>query len=110
MSNTTKNKYFIVMLSSIGGSVLVTPKYLVFVCLEELLFSAVGLNGLTQLLLTWGGILDILFGHTMHSSKHRWELPVNYPVFTVVMVIYHYVERIWRILVTLNVFVYHIKS
>ena len=31
---------------------------------------------------------------------HRWELPGNYPVFTVVMVIYHYVERIWRILVT----------
>ena len=26
----------------------------------------------------------------------------NYPVFTVVMVIYHYVERIWRILVTPN--------
>ena len=32
--------------------------------------------------------------------KHRWELPDNYPVFTVVMVIYQYVERIWRILVT----------
>ena len=31
---------------------------------------------------------------------HRWELPGSYPVFTVVMVIYHYVERIWRILVT----------
>ena len=31
---------------------------------------------------------------------HRWELPGNYPVFTVVMVIYHYFERIWRILVT----------
>ena len=29
-----------------------------------------------------------------------WELPSNYPVFTVVMVIYHYVERIWRIPVT----------
>ena len=34
------------------------------------------------------------------SSTHRRELPGNYPVFTVVMVIYHYVERIWRILVT----------
>ena len=34
------------------------------------------------------------------ASGHRWELPGNYPVFTVVMVIYHYVERIWRILVT----------
>ena len=31
---------------------------------------------------------------------HRWELPGNYPVFTVVMVIYHYVERIWIIPVT----------
>ena len=31
------------------------------------------------------------------SSQHRWELPGNYPAFTVVMVIYHYVERIWRI-------------
>ena len=35
-----------------------------------------------------------------YSDKHRWELPGNYPVFTVVMVIYHYVERIWRVLVT----------
>ena len=34
------------------------------------------------------------------GGGHRWELPGNYPVFTVVMVIYHYVERIWRILVT----------
>ena len=38
---------------------------------------------------------------------HRWELPGNYPVFTVVMVIYHYVERFWRILVT-PVFKYNI--
>ena len=35
------------------------------------------------------------------SSPHRWELPGNYPVFTMVMLIYHYVERIWRILVSL---------
>ena len=34
----------------------------------------------------------------------RRELPGNYPVFTVVMVIYHYVERIWRIIVTPNFF------
>ena len=34
------------------------------------------------------------------AGKDRWELPGNYLVFTVVMVIYHYVERIWRILVT----------
>ena len=33
---------------------------------------------------------------------NRWELPIDYPVFTVVMVIYHYVDRIWRIRVTLN--------
>ena len=32
--------------------------------------------------------------------RYRWESPVNYPVFTVVMVIYHYFERIWRIIVT----------
>ena len=36
------------------------------------------------------------------GTGHRWELPGNYPVFTVVMVIYHYVERIWRIIVTPN--------
>ena len=40
-------------------------------------------------------------------SRQRWELPGNYPVFTVVMVIYHYIERIWRILVT-PVFKYNI--
>ena len=40
---------------------------------------------------------------------HRWELPGNYPVFTVVMVIYHYVERIWRILVT-PIFIYNIYN
>ena len=34
------------------------------------------------------------------TPRHRWELPGNCPIFTVVMVIYHYVERIWRILVT----------
>ena len=34
------------------------------------------------------------------SRGHRWELPGNYPVFTMVMVIYHYAERIWRVLVT----------
>ena len=34
------------------------------------------------------------------TTRHRWGLTGNYPVFTMVMVIYHYVERIWRILVT----------
>ena len=37
-----------------------------------------------------------------HSSRHIWELPGSYSVLTVVMIIYHYVERIWRILVTQN--------
>ena len=41
--------------------------------------------------------------------ENRWELQVNYPVFTVVTVIYHYVERIWRILVTPNL-LYNIKN
>ena len=27
---------------------------------------------------------------------HRLELPGNHPVFTMAMVIYHYVERIWK--------------
>ena len=34
------------------------------------------------------------------TGRHRWELPGNSPVFTVVMVIYHYFERIWIIIVT----------
>ena len=36
-------------------------------------------------------------------QNHRWELLGNYPVFTTVMVIYHYVERIWIIVVTPNI-------
>ena len=35
-------------------------------------------------------------------SIHTRKLPDNYPVLTMVMVIYHYVERIWRILITTN--------
>ena len=41
----------------------------------------------------WGRLGTLL-------RRHRWILPVNYPVFSVVMVIYHYVERICRVLVT----------
>ena len=41
------------------------------------------------------------------SWWNRWELPGNCPVFTVVMVNCHYVEIIWRILVTPN-FLYNI--
>ena len=37
-----------------------------------------------------------------HGGCHRWKLPGNCPVFDVVMVIYHYVEIIWRILVIPN--------
>ena len=36
------------------------------------------------------------------SYHHRWELLGDYHVFTVVMVVYHYVDRIWIILVTPN--------
>ena len=36
------------------------------------------------------------------SPDHRCELPGNYPVFTMVMIIYYHVARIWRILVTPN--------
>ena len=32
------------------------------------------------------------------TQKYRWELPVNYPVFTKVMVIYRYIERIGELL------------
>ena len=33
--------------------------------------------------------------------KHQWELPGNYPVFIVVMAIYHYVDRIGDFLLPL---------
>ena len=35
------------------------------------------------------------------GREHRWELPGDYPVFTMVMVTYHYVEIILIIIVTL---------
>ena len=40
--------------------------------------------------------------HVGNTMGHRCELPDNYPVFVMVMVIYHYVERIWIILITPN--------
>ena len=49
------------------------------------------------------GKVGVLYKEKVHVDRgkmHRWELPGNYPVFTVVMVIYHYVERIWKILVS----------
>ena len=33
--------------------------------------------------------------------SHRWEVPVNYPDFTIVMVIYNYVGRIGELSLTL---------
>ena len=47
----------------------------------------------------------VVLSHILVSPpgvRHRWELPGNYPVFIVVMVMYHYDEGIWRILVTPN--------
>ena len=32
---------------------------------------------------------------TLLTRTHRRELPVNYPVFTMVIIIHLYVERIW---------------
>ena len=50
----------------------------------------------------WGRLGTLL-------RRHRWVLPVNYPVFSVVMVIYHYVERICRVLVIPN-FLYNMNN
>ena len=45
----------------------------------------------------------VSFGCTMPGSmKHRCELPGNYPVFTVVMVIYTSVRRIMHYYLTPN--------
>ena len=52
-------------------------------------------------------IKDIIDAAILSTPEHRWELPGNYPIFTVVKVIYHYVDRIWRILVT-PIFLYNI--
>ena len=41
------------------------------------------------------------------ATNHRWKLTGNLPVLSVVMAIYHYIEIIWRILVTPN-FLYNI--
>ena len=49
-----------------------------------------------------------VYVHFYHCHvSHRWELPGDYPIFTVLMVIYHCVERIWKILITPN-FLYNI--
>ena len=41
------------------------------------------------------------------GPHYIWQLLSNYPVFIMVMIIYHYVERIWRIIVT-SIFLYNI--
>ena len=48
--------------------------------------------------------------HMVGSGRHRWGLLGKYPAFIMVMVIYHYVEKIWWILVTPDFFVWHIWS
>ena len=53
------------------------------------------------------GVMAVPVRHS--TAHHRCELLGNYPVFNVVMVIYHYVEIIWRILVTPN-FLYNIYN
>ena len=45
----------------------------------------------------------------VYTVAHRWDLPGNYPVFTTLMVIYYYIEIIWRILVT-PVFLYNLDD
>ena len=34
----------------------------------------------------------------MTSRLHRWQLPLNCPVFTVVIIIFHYIDRIEELL------------
>ena len=55
--------------------------------------------------------LPLAVGNLMLAALggHRWELPGNYPVLTVVMVIYYYVERTWRIIVAPE-FLYNIYN
>ena len=53
------------------------------------------------------GLIPFSDATTSFNLQHRWQLPGNYPVFNLVMVVYHYVETIWIILVTPN-FLYNI--
>ena len=56
----------------------------------------------------WIGIANILslarVSERYSVALHGGHLMVTYPIFAVVMVIYHYIERIWRILITPNFF------
>ena len=61
----------------------------------------IAMNLTSKTMKTRGGVKPL--SRSKYSNpppRHRWESPGNYPVFTAVMVIYHYVERIWRILVS----------
>ena len=49
-----------------------------------------------------GVFLSVILVDTIASAANtprdnRWGILGNYPVFTTLMVIYHYVEKIWRI-------------
>ena len=82
-------------------TMLVTPPTFIFpyVCMEYCIISGLLIP------IFWVMLSGIDWITT--TLHHRWVLPVNYPVFTVVMVIYHYVDRIWRILV-IPIFLYKI--
>ena len=76
------------------------------VVIEMILFVILWLNSLPPVY----GISQTYSPRTILTYcmlYHRWGLPGNYPIFTVVMISYHYVERIWRIIVTPN-FLYNI--
>ena len=66
-------------------------------------------GSLTQSFTIFLTVQFLTYCSTLSLAMHRWEIPDNYPVFNVVMVSYHYVERIWRILVTPN-FLYNIYN
>ena len=47
-------------------------------------------------------IIYVPLSNLWDMKSHRWELPSNYPIFTVVMAIYHFFERIWIIIINPN--------
>ena len=65
---------------------------------------------LTQLFQTHSFVLSVqlsliilqyyLLKGRQFTQGHRWILPGNYPIFAVLMLIYHYIEKIWRIIIT----------
>ena len=55
-------------------------------------------------------IVDVTFPYLIRqplTPNHNWNLPVNYPVFSMVMVIYRYIERLGELSLPL-IFVYNI--